>query len=207
MLGNLWAQEQAGSATRRLGLFIGSNNGGRDRVTLRYAVTDAKAVSRVFGDMGGIAPADNILLVEPGVAEINRRLDAMSRDLASSRRNSQRTELVFYFSGHSDEEGLLLNRQRYSYRDLRERINRMDTDMRIVILDSCSSGAITRAKGGVKTPPFLFDSSVSVEGYAFLTSSSADEASQESDSIGSSYFTHSLVAGLRGRRTQWETAR
>ena len=70
--------------------------------------------------------------------------------------------------------------------------------MRIVILDSCSSGAITRAKGGVKTQPFLFDSSVSAEGYAFLTSSSADETSQESDSIESSYFTHSILAGLRG---------
>jgi hypothetical protein len=70
--------------------------------------------------------------------------------------------------------------------------------MKIVILDSCSSGAITRAKGGVKTQPFLFDSSVSAAGFAFLTSSSEDEASQESDSIGSSYFTHSILAGLRG---------
>jgi hypothetical protein len=198
ILCGLWSQERSVNVTKRLGLFIGSNNGGRDRVMLRYAVSDAKAVSGIFSEMGGIAPADNIFLVEPTVAEINRRLDAITRDLLSARRNFQRTELVFYFSGHSDEEGLLLNRQRYSYRDLRERINRIDTDMRIVILDSCSSGAITRAKGGVKAPPFLFDSSVSAAGYAFLTSSSADEASQESDSIESSYFTHSLVAGLRG---------
>jgi len=198
VLGNLCGQEQAGRTTRRLGIFIGSNNGGRDRIMLRYAVSDAKAVARVFGDMGGITQSDNILLVEPTVAEINRRLDAMGRELVSSRRNFQRTELVFYYSGHSDEDGLLLNRERYGYRELRERINNIETDMRIVILDSCSSGAITRAKGGVKTPPFLFDTSVSAEGYAFLTSSSADEASQESDSIESSYFTHSLVAGLRG---------
>jgi hypothetical protein len=197
-LGNLSAQTSSGNVTRRVGIFIGSNNGGRDRVMLRYAVSDARAVSRVFGDMGGISHDDNIVLVEPTVAEINRRLDAMSRELSSTRGNYQRTEMVFYYSGHSDEDGLLLNRERYSYMDLRERINRIDTDMRIVILDSCSSGAITRAKGGVKAPPFLFDTSVSVEGYAYLTSSSADEASQESDSIESSYFTHSIVAGLRG---------
>jgi hypothetical protein len=197
-LGNISAQTPAGNVARRIGLFVGSNNGGRDRVMLRYAVSDARAVSRVFGDMGGISQEDNMILVEPTVAEINRRLDAISRELSSTRRDYQRTELVFYYSGHSDEDGLLLNRERYSYMDLRERINRIDTDMRIVILDSCSSGAITRAKGGVKAPPFLFDSSVSVEGYAYLTSSSADEASQESDSIESSYFTHSLVAGLRG---------
>jgi hypothetical protein len=70
--------------------------------------------------------------------------------------------------------------------------------MRIVILDSCASGAFTRIKGGNKTQPFLMDGSISAEGYAFLTSSSADEVSQESDRISASYFTHSLVAGLRG---------
>jgi len=197
-LGNLHAQELAERSMRRVGLFVGSNNGGRGRVMLRYAVSDARAVSKVFADMGGIQQNDNILLVEPTVADINRQLDILDRELASSRKKSQRTEMVFYYSGHSNEEELLLNRERYSYRDLRERINRMDTDMRIVILDSCSSGAITRAKGGVKAKPFLFDSSVSAEGYAFLTSSSANEASQESDRIESSFFTHSLIAGLRG---------
>ena len=34
--------------------------------------------------------------------------------------------------------------------------------------------------------------------HAYLTSSSEDEASQESDQIGSSFFTHYLVSGLRG---------
>ena len=187
-----------GAITRRFGIFIGSNNGGRDRITLRYAVSDAKSVSRVFNGMGGITAEDNILLIEPTVADINRQLDNLGRISTQSRKNAQRTELVFYYSGHSDEDGILLNRERYGYKELRERINTVQADMRIVILDSCSSGAITRAKGGVKTQPFLFDSSVSAEGYAFLTSSSADEASQESDAIESSYFTHSLLAGLRG---------
>jgi hypothetical protein len=118
--------------------------------------------------------------------------------VSAAKQGYKRTEIVFYYSGHSDESGLLLGRQRYSYKDLRERINAIPSDMRIVILDSCSSGAFTRAKGGVKTRPFLVDSSISAEGYAFLTSSSATEASQESDRIGSSYFTHSLLAGLRG---------
>jgi hypothetical protein len=187
-----------GAVTRRYGLFIGSNNGGRDRVTLRYAVNDARTVSRIFGSMGGISAVDNILLVEPAAANINRRLDALGKEIEAVRKGGRRTELVFYYSGHSDENGILLDRERYGYRELRERIGRLRADMKIIILDSCASGAITRAKGGTKTQPFLFDSSVSTEGYAFLTSSSASEVSQESDRIGSSYFTHSLVAGLRG---------
>ncbi|MCL2441696.1 MAG: caspase family protein [Treponema sp.] len=189
---------QADNATRRFGIFIGSNNGGRDRVTLRYAVTDAQSMKNVFNEMGGIAVMDSVLLVEPTIREINRRIDAIHEQVLNARGTNRRTEIIFYYSGHSDEEGLLLNREKYMYRELRERINRIPSDMRIVILDSCASGAFTRIKGGERTLPFLVDSSFTAEGYAFLTSSSANEASQESDRIGASYFTHSLVAGLRG---------
>src|SRR5262249_32706624 len=50
----------------------------------------------------------------------------------------------------------------------------------------------------VRRPPFLADSSVRVRGHAFLASSSLDEAAQESDRIGGSFFTHFLLSGLRG---------
>ncbi|MDR0909692.1 MAG: caspase family protein [Spirochaetaceae bacterium] len=188
----------AATPTKRFGLFIGSNNGGAGRVTLRYAVRDAQSVSDVFSSMGGVEAGNNLLLVEPTVSAINRRLNELQAQTDSARAQNERTELVFYYSGHSDEEGLLLGREQYSYKALREKINAVKADMQIVILDSCASGAITRAKGGVKAQPFLFDTSASPEGYAYLTSSSEDESSQESDAIGSSYFTHSILTGLRG---------
>lgn len=194
----LFANEADKPPIRRFGIFIGANNGGNERVRLRYAVTDARAMSHIFTSMGGIAGEDNIILVEPSIREINRQLDNLGRKVSLSKQNAQRTELIFYYSGHSDEDGIFLNRERYSYLNLRRRIDAVQPDMRIVILDSCSSGAMTRAKGGTKTQPFLFDTSVSTEGYAILTSGSVDEVSQESDSIESSYFTHSLLAGLRG---------
>jgi len=189
---------QPDSSTRRFGIFIGSNNGGRERVMLRYAVTDARSIANVFTEMGGIANNDSVILVEPSIRDINRRIDALHEQVLRARATNRRTEIVFYYSGHSDEEGLLLNREKYTYRELRDRINGIPSDMRIVILDSCASGAFTRLKGGEKTLPFLLDTSSTAEGYAFLTSSSANEASQESDRIAASYFTHSLVAGLRG---------
>ena len=89
--GSLSAAAPEQTPTRRMGLFIGSNNGGRDRVLLRYAVSDAKSLSRIFTGMGGIAEKDNILLVEPTVAEINRQIDTIGRISAQSRRNAQRT--------------------------------------------------------------------------------------------------------------------
>jgi len=189
---------QSDNATRRFGIFIGSNNGGKDRVTLRYAVSDARSIANVFSQMGGIASEDSVLLVDPNIREINRRIDAMHEHVLNTVKTGRRAEIVFYYSGHSDDEGLLLNREKYYYRELRAKINSIPSDMRIVILDSCASGAFTRIKGGEKTLPFLLDSSSTAEGYAFLTSSSANESSQESDRIASSYFTHSLVAGLRG---------
>ena len=189
---------QAQDTTRRFGIFIGANNGGRERVTLRFAVTDATSIRDVFLEMGGIANEDSVLLVEPNIREINRHLDIMREQILLTKGANRRTEIIFYYSGHADEEGLLLNREKYSYRELRDRINNIPADMRIVILDSCASGAFTRLKGGQRTLPFLMDTSLAAEGHAFLTSSSANEASQESDRINASFFTHSLVTGLRG---------
>ena len=66
------------------------------------------------------------------------------------------------------------------------------------MLDSCFSGNFIRAKGGSRQKSFLVDDSSVVSGHAYLSSSSESEASQESDLIQSSYFTHALITGLRG---------
>ena len=70
--------------------------------------------------------------------------------------------------------------------------------MHITVLDACASGAITRLKGGQRQKAFMVDASSDMRGYAFLTSSSENEAAQESDRIRGSFFTHYLVSGLRG---------
>ena len=103
-----------------------------------------------------------------------------------------------YYSGHADEKGLLLGDDRYSYRSLRDRLDQIPADVRIAVLDACSSGAFTRAKGGRARPAFLVDESSDMRGHAFLTSSAETEAAQESDRIRASYFTHFLISGFRG---------
>ena len=109
-----------------------------------------------------------------------------------------RTEIVFYYSGHSDETGLLLGADRVSYQEIRTWVEQTGADVRIAVLDSCASGALTRAKGGVHRPPFLVDTSSAARGHAYLTASSENESAQESDRLGAAYFTHYLVSGLRG---------
>jgi hypothetical protein len=183
---------------RRFALVIGANDGGPDRVKLRYAATDAHAVARVLRELGGVAPADLEVLLDPAGPALDAGFAAMQRKLASARQARMRLELLVYYSGHSDEEGLLLGGARYPYARLREQIRALPADVHIAILDSCASGAFTRTKGGTRRPAFLIDSANQVRGHAFLASSSADEAAQESDRIGASFFTHYLVSGLRG---------
>ncbi|MDR0878169.1 MAG: hypothetical protein LBN21_08960, partial [Treponema sp.] len=81
------------NTTRRFGIFIGSNNGGRGRVMLRYAVSDARAIAKVFSDMGGIGVEDNILLVEPALRDINRQIQIISDRVENAKQNYKRTEL------------------------------------------------------------------------------------------------------------------
>jgi hypothetical protein len=183
---------------RRFALIIGSNNGGDDRVRLRYAQSDAEAMSRILMGLGGLSYRDNIVLLEPDRQSIEKAFERIQTMFQLAQREGIRFELLFYFSGHSDEQGLLLGGEHFSYRDIRESIDALNADVRIAILDSCSSGAFTRSKGGKRQAPFLVDSSSQVSGYAFLTSASADEAAQESDRIGGSFFTHYLISGLRG---------
>lgn len=183
---------------RRFALVIGANDGGPERVRLRYATTDAHAVARVVRELGGVAPGDLDVLLDPASQALDAGFSAMQRKLTAARQARVRIELLVYYSGHSDEEGLLLGGARYSYARLREQIRAMPADVHIAILDSCSSGAFTRTKGGTRRPAFLVDSANQVRGHAFLSSSSADEAAQESDRIGASFFTHYLISGLRG---------
>ncbi len=116
----------------------------------------------------------------------------------TERSEYNRIEIIFYYSGHSDDENILLGNEKISYQDFRETINNMPADVQIAILDSCASGAFTRIKGGKKKLPFLMDEAYDMRGYAFLASSSATEASQESDLIKGSFFTHYLTSGMRG---------
>jgi caspase domain-containing protein len=182
----------------RLVLVVGANGGGRDRPALKYAVADAERFARVLVDLGGVAPSNETLLRQPSLHELTDALDVLARRIEQGRRSGRRTEMIVYFSGHADETGLLLGDDRYSYRTLRDRLDRIPADVRIAVLDACSSGAFTRVKSGRPRPSFLVDESSDMRGHAFLTSSSENEAAQESDRIRASYFTHYLVSGLRG---------
>ncbi|HSY39728.1 MAG TPA: caspase family protein, partial [Polyangia bacterium] len=193
------AVEPAGSVRlRRFALLVGVNDGGPARARLRYAASDAHAMARVLESLGGVAPADLVFVAEGSRRALQDGFAAVERMLAAEQSRGVRRELVFYYSGHSDEEGLLLGGERISYQELRAFIHEAPADLSLAILDSCESGAFTRHKGGARRAPFLLDASIDTHGHAYLTSSAADEVAQESDRIAASFFTYYLVSGLRG---------
>src|SRR5262249_26036883 len=146
---------------------------------------------------GGVSSDDRLLLLDPGRDAITGAFETLAKRVGTAD-NVQR-EVIFYYSGHSDGGGLLLPEGGpFSYVQLRAALDRVPAELPIALLDSCAAGELTRLKGGTPTPSFLVDPSSLARGHAFLTSSSAEEAAQESDQIGSSFFTHYLVSGLRG---------
>ena len=191
-------QTQDKTVIKRYAVAIGANEGGKDRVKLRYAVSDARSFLSVLEELGGVQEEDSLLLQNPDVKTFYTEMGKLQTKMEKARPSFSRIEAIFYYSGHSDDKSIMLGDEKISYENFRETINGMPADVRIAILDSCLSGAFTRIKGGKKKLPFLINDAYDMKGYAFMSSSSATEASQESDLIEGSFFTHYLISGMRG---------
>ena len=188
----------AAKTIQRFVLVAGANFGGGERELLRYAVSDAERFMGILDEMGGVGEGNQVILREPSVDDFRLSLLDLRDRVMQLPRDENHVEVVLYYSGHADENGLLLGEDRLAYRTLRDAMDLIRADVHITVLDACASGAITRLKGGQRQKAFMVDTSSDMQGYAFLTSSSENEAAQESDRIRGSFFTHYLVSGLRG---------
>lgn len=192
------ALDSQSRAPRRFLLAAASNDGGPDKIRLRYSGDDARNVVSVMRTLGRVREEDAALLLEPDTASFLSSLRDLSGRMSASRDSGRRVELVVYYSGHSDEDGLLLGPTRLSYSRLRRVLEGSPAEVRLAVLDACASGAALRSKGGIRREAFRIEDAKGLRGQAFLTSSRAEEVSQESDRIGGSFFTQAFLAGLRG---------
>jgi hypothetical protein len=130
--------------------------------------------------------------VEQAVATLESRLDRGAAD-----------EVILYVSSHADEGQLHLGGTHLPMTVLTDFLARTRAGVALLILDSCHSGAITRAKGLKPIPGIRVDvETPHVEGRVIISASGPDEAAQESDTLHGSYFTHHLIAALRGAADQ-----
>ena len=169
----------------RYGIYVGSNSGGENTQRLLYAETDAVSFQKTMTEIGGIPASNGILLLDPTKSDLDDAMASVSKMINQNKIRSKRSEFVFYYSGHSDENSLILGNTSYGYSELKAAISNIPSDVHVVILDSCYSGNFIRIKGGQRKKPFLMDDSSVVKGHAYLSSSSSQEFAQESAEIGS----------------------
>jgi hypothetical protein len=193
---------EPGKQVRRFALLVGVNHGGDQRTPLRYAVADARSMLLMLEALGGVNSQDSQLLVQPDRETFLWELNRFAARLKNAQDANCRVEAVFYYSGHADEFSLLLGQEKIGYPELRQELETLPADIRICIFDACASGAFISDKGGVKKAPLILAAANNMSGLAVLTSSSADEVSQESEHIKGSFFTHALISGLRGAADQ-----
>jgi hypothetical protein len=201
LVGVVAAAAPAVAGPRRYGIFIGNNRGARQEVELLYAEEDASRMAETFRRLGGgaadatvIATGDTADRVREALLSVNERI---RRDIADGHRD---VLLFVYYSGHADGEALHLGKTTLTMDELRRLVRGSAATIRILLVDSCKSGALTRVKGGHAVAPFdiRVEDRLGAEGTALISSSAATEDSHESDELRGSIFTHYFVTGLLG---------
>lgn len=189
------------AGVERYAVLLGNNHGAVGEQPLRYAEEDARRVHDVMADLGGFRPENLLLLRGEDAATARRALIALNERIrhAASARGTQAMLLVYY-SGHADAQALHLGDSALALEELEGLVRGSAATFRLLVLDACRSGALTRVKGGSPAPALQLrlEERLPGEGAVFLTSSSANEDAQESDALQGSFFTHYLVSGLMG---------
>jgi len=196
----LIAQSAWAQGTRRFAVIAGNDDGGEGTKPLLYARDDARKIHDILTRLGGIQPPDSELVLNGKAADVLAAFTRIEQRLRQAAERSERTALLFYYSGHAKDGAMRLGSTALAFDSLRNRLAQSPADVRIGIFDSCQSGALTRSKGVRKAPSFEVESDAGsgAKGLVILASSAADEDSQESDQIGGSYFSHHLASGLLG---------
>jgi hypothetical protein len=183
---------------------IGNNEGGRLESDLLYAERDARELAEVFRQHGPVASERIQLLLGANSESVLRAMLETNTRIRAAARDGRPSALVVFYSGHADAAALHLGGTEIAFDELKALVESSPASVRLLVVDSCRSGAVTRVKG--VTPAESFELSlhdeVATSGLAILTSSSAGEQSQESDRLRGSFFTHHLLNALRGAADQ-----
>ncbi len=190
----------AQAEVKRYAFLIGSNRGAADDVPLRYAESDVDAVARALMELGGFPSERVTRLYAPNAPRVRRALLELIVRMQQDLRGGGEAVLFAYYSGHADAQNLHLAGSELPMEELSGLVRASQAKLKVLMVDACRSGALTRVKGGRPVAPFQIgiEDLLRNEGYAVITSSSAGEDAQESEGFRSSVFTHHFLAGLRG---------
>lgn len=187
----------AARAEPRFALVLGNARGDVGEVELRWSASDAQKFARVLRDLGGVQPENLVTLIDENADTARRTLIALNERI---RQAGNGATLIVYYSGHADAAALHFGDSKLPLPELESLVRGSAANLRLLVVDACKSGSLTRVKGGVvrTAPPVELASSLPADGVVFLTASAANEDAQESDTVHGSFFTHYLISGLVG---------
>jgi hypothetical protein len=179
----------------RFALLVGNDEGQNGDARLRFAESDTVQLAELLTRLGGFSPSTTVILLGRTGEEVRRAL----ADLAVRLRAEPGENLALvYYSGHADAQTLHTKASALAVSELREAMKALPAATRVLIVDACQAGVLTRPKGGQPGSGFDLDPDGGVQGLAVLASSAGSELAQESDQLRSSVFTHYLEGGLAG---------
>lgn len=184
----------------RLAVVVGSKSAVEGRSALRYAHNDAQGLADVLVATGRFAREEVSVLLDPAPAAV---LGAVAAAAAHAKQLARPTLFVFYYSGHADDRALYPGGHALELAALKVGLEDPAFEVRVGIIDSCRGGGWTQAKGLRPAAPFeVAQPALASEGTALLAASSGQEDAHEAEALKGSFFTHHLVAGLRGAADQ-----
>lgn len=181
----------------RFAILAGNNEGHGADAHLRFAESDTVRLARLLTHLGGFSDGTTTVLLARTAVELQSTLV----EVADRLRTTAGEHLVLvYYSGHADAQSLHLGTSRFPLTQLRDMVDALPAATRVLILDACQAGVLTRPKGGRAGPGFEIDFAKddATTGLAILAASSGSEMAQESDQLHASVFTHYLEVGLSG---------
>jgi len=192
----------ASAGEARYALLVGAHKGNADEPRLHFAGRDAERVREVLVTLGSFPQENVTMLADPSADRMRNALARVNARIREEVAHDRSSVLFVFYSGHADAESLHLGGTLLPWEELRNLTSGSSAAARLLVVDACRSGQATRVKGTKLTAPFALPPDVEShglpEGFAILSSSAAGESAQESDSLQGSFFTHHLVAALRG---------
>lgn len=183
----------------RVLLAIGSDVGDPSDQPLRYAEADAERMRALLVDIGGVSPDRAYLVVGQPAEIVRERLSEVAGRVAELAAAGRDVVLIVYASAHARDGVLHLRGTHLPLAELRDRLARLEARLRLLIVDACDSGAVTRAKGGTPGPEYQVAlEQLQLQGQVIVSSSGPAEPSLEADALSGSLFTHHLLTALRG---------
>ncbi|MBZ4416338.1 caspase family protein [Myxococcus sp. RHSTA-1-4] len=186
----------------RYALLVGAHKGNADEPRLYFAGRDAERLREVLVTLGDFPQENVTVLTDPSADRMRTALARMNARIREEVAHDRSSVLLVFYSGHADAESLHLGGTLLPWEELRNLTSGSAAAARLLVVDACRSGQATRVKGTKLTAPFALPPDVEShglpEGFAILSSSAAGESAQESDTLQGSFFTHHLVAALRG---------